>query len=43
MDARERIWHRAANGQTVRMNENFIVGGEEMPRPGEGSARKAIN
>jgi hypothetical protein len=43
MDGRERIWHRAANGQTVRMNENFIVGGEEMPRPGEGSARNVIN
>lgn len=43
MDGRERPWHEAANGQTVRMTDNFIVGGEEMPRPGEGSARNVIN
>ena len=43
MDGKERIWHRAANGQTVRMNEKFIVGGEAMSRPGEGSARNVIN
>lgn len=43
MDGREREAHRAANGQTVKMNENFIVGGEEMPRPGEGSAKNVVN
>jgi len=43
MDGRERPWHQAANGQTVPMSQNFIVGGEEMPRPGEGSARNVIN
>mgnify|MGYP005993852265 CR=1 FL=1 len=43
MDGKERIWHRAANGQTVRINEKFIVGGEAMSRPGEGSARNVIN
>ena len=43
MDGKERIWHRAANGQTVRMTESFQVGGESMKRPGEGSARNVIN
>ncbi len=43
MDGRERPAHEAANGQVVNMNENFIVGGEEMPRPGEGSARNVVN
>ena len=43
MDGKERPWHRSANGQTVRMNESFVVGGEFMFRPGEGSARNVIN
>ncbi len=43
MDGKERIWHRAANGQTVRMDQDFVVGGESMKRPGEGSARNVIN
>ena len=43
MDGKERIWHRAANGQTVRLDQDFVVGGESMKRPGEGSARNVIN
>ena len=43
MDGKERIWHRAANGQTVRMDQDFVVGNESMKRPGEGSARNVIN
>ena len=43
MDGRERSWHGAANGQIVNAKDNFIVGGEYMPRPGEGSARNVVN
>ena len=43
IDGRERPAHREANGQVRKLNENFIVGGEEMPRPGEGSAKNVIN
>ena len=43
MDGRERSWHGAANGQVVNAKDNFIVGGEYMPRPGEGSARNVVN
>ena len=39
---RER-WHGAANGQEVDFDKPFLVGGEYMQRPGEGSARNVIN
>lgn len=44
IDGRERAAHRAANGQTVEMNEIFIVNGEEMRRPHDpnGSASNVI-
>ncbi len=44
-DARTRSTHAAANGQTVDMNENFIVGGAEMEYAGDakGGARNVIN
>lgn len=43
MDGKEREWHAAANNQIVDMDKPFIVGGENMMRPGEGSARNVIN
>ena len=43
LDGREREWHGIANGQIVENDKNFIVGGESMPRPGEGSGRNVIN
>ena len=44
-DGRERPEHRAANGQIVRFNEAFIVGGEKLMYPGDlaGSAENVIN
>ena len=44
-DARTRSTHAAANGQTVDMNENFIVGGSQMEYAGDakGGARNVIN
>lgn len=43
MDGREREWHGAANGQEVDFDKPFLVGGEYMQRPGEGSARNVVN
>ena len=43
LDGREREWHAAANGQKVKLQDSFIVGGETMMRPGEGSARNVVN
>jgi len=43
LDGREREWHAAAHNQIVDMDKPFIVGGEAMQRPGEGSARNVIN
>ena len=43
LDGREREWHAAANGQKVKLQNSFIVGGETMMRPGEGSARNVVN
>ena len=43
LDGREREWHGIANGQIVENDKNFMVGGESMPRPGEGSCRNVIN
>ena len=43
MDGRERAWHGAANGQEVDFDKPFLVGGEYIKRPGEGSARNVIN
>lgn len=35
IDGREREWHAEADGQTVGINEKFIVGGEELDCPGD--------
>jgi len=43
MDGRERAWHGAANGQEVDFDKPFLVGGEYLQRPGEGSARNVVN
>ena len=43
MDGRERAWHGAANGQEVDFDKPFLVDGEYMQRPGEGSARNVVN
>ncbi len=43
IDGRERKWHNSANNQEVPENDYFIVGGESIKRPGEGSARNVIN
>ena len=37
MDERTRDTHLAANGQIVGINENFKVGADYMPGPGQGS------
>tara|TARA_R100000329_G_C7618195_1_gene219645 strand:+ start:4265 stop:5878 length:1614 start_codon:yes stop_codon:yes gene_type:complete len=42
-DARVRNWHQSVNGQTRRMGEPFLVNGEEIMRPGEGSAKNTVN
>jgi hypothetical protein len=44
-DERVRETHAEADGQQVGMNENFIVGGEELAYPGDpnGSAENVIN
>jgi hypothetical protein len=36
-DAKVRAWHKAANFQTVPVNEPFIVDGESLMRPGDTS------
>jgi len=43
IDGRERDWHAQANGQKVPNNDSFIVGGEAIMRPGEGSALNVVN
>ena len=43
LDGRERDWHAQANGQKVPNKDSFIVGGEAIMRPGEGSGRNVIN
>ena len=45
LDNRVRIDHIQANGQVVDMNQNFLVGGEELAYPGDsrGSAANVIN
>lgn len=43
MDGRERQWHGAANGQIVDFDQPFIVMGESIMRPGQGSAKNVIN
>lgn len=51
---REKIWtaviddstrqdHTAADGQRRQINEPFLVGGERIQRPGEGSPEQSIN
>lgn len=44
-DERTRIDHQAANGQTVGINESFLVGGQSLRFPGDpnGSAGNVIN
>lgn len=42
-DGRTRDAHRIADGQTVPVDDNFIVGGESISRPGDGSAANAVN
>ncbi len=37
IDGRERATHREANGQTVLVDDEFLVGGERLPAPGQGS------
>jgi len=37
VDANDRFNHIAANGQTVKNNELFIVSGEKLSHPGDGS------
>lgn len=43
LDGRERDWHARANNQERPKNDPFVVGGEYLMRPGEGSARNVIN
>jgi Uncharacterized protein, homolog of phage Mu protein gp30 len=43
IDGRERESHRDADGQTVSLHQKYFVDGEELDRPGEGSAGNAIN
>lgn len=45
IDGREREWHATADGQTVEVDEKFIVGGEELECPGSmgGSAENVCN
>jgi len=43
LDARTRVEHAEADGQTVGINEMFVVMGEQIERPGEGSAANVVN
>jgi hypothetical protein len=45
VDGRERESHREANGQQVRIDDDFVVGGERLMFPGDpnGSAENTIN
>ncbi|MBW9158883.1 phage portal protein [Clostridium tagluense] len=38
LDERTRPWHAEADGQTVGVDEKFIIDGEEMDCPGDGGA-----
>lgn len=42
-DTKVRNWHKAVNGQRVRFDEPFNVMGENIMRPGEGTAKNTIN
>ena len=42
-DNKTRDWHADAHNQIVDFEKPFEVGGENMQRPGEGSARNVIN
>lgn len=43
IDGRTRDSHKKADGQTVLMDESFIVGGSSMDRPGAGPADEVVN
>jgi len=45
IDGRERPWHADADGQTVGINEKFIVNGEQLDYPGDsmGSPENVVN
>ena len=38
-----RDWHRSANGQTKKMDEQYSVGGETVMYPGQGSGKNSAN
>ena len=42
-DSRTRETHSSADGQRRRLNDTFSIGGEQMDKPGEGSAANSIN
>lgn len=43
LDSKVRDWHREADGQIRELDEPFEVGGEKLMKPGDGSAKNAIN
>jgi len=43
IDGHERDWHNRANNQERPHKDPFLVGGEAIMRPGEGSAKNVIN
>lgn len=43
LDDKTRDWHAIVNNQIRDFDKPFDVDGEQMPRPGEGSARNVIN
>ena len=42
-DSKTREWHQNAHNQIVDFDKPFLVGGEQMMRPGEGSGMNVIN
>jgi SPP1 gp7 family putative phage head morphogenesis protein len=42
-DATTRPAHADADGQVVDVNADFVVGGENIPHPGTGSAKNSVN